>query len=92
MIFALIFHELIAQIQDMSPLLQFGIAGIMLGWFMFIVTPALRSIERSQDWTTKAVLMLTLGLEEAGMETKRQAKELLAQIELKEKKRDKDQP
>lgn len=27
----------IAQVQDYAPLLQFGIAGVMLAWFMFRV-------------------------------------------------------
>ena len=83
--------NLLAQVPDWgAPLANLGVAGAVIGWFMFVVTPILKDIARAQDYTSRAVLLLTIGMEEAGTETKRQARELLAKLEAKELARKKD--
>ena len=74
----------LAQLPDFGVFAQWGILGIVLGWFMLVVTPRLRGIEQAQDRTAKAVLLLTIGLAEASDTVKAKAKELLAQIEAKD--------
>lgn len=80
--------DLLAQIPDLERYAQGGIAVSVLGWFMLVVTPRLRAIERSQDWNSTALLLLTIGLEESGAATKAKARELLSKIESKNSKKE----
>jgi hypothetical protein len=67
-----------------APIAQFGITGATLAWFMFTITPQLKGLERSQDSTTKAILLLTLSLDGVSERAKIEAKRGLEAIENKQ--------
>lgn len=63
-----------------NVLLQNGIAGAVLCWFMFYVTPALRGIQRSIDRLAKAQLIQLADSPSLSVALKRRAKELEEEI------------
>lgn len=57
-------HPVLAQAMDLTPLLtpliQAGIPGIMLAWFMFRNEKKLSAIEQAIDRMTRSALLLAL--------------------------------
>lgn len=64
-----------------EPLIQFGIAGVVLGWFMFMTEPRLRAMEASIDRMARSVLMLVIALPHATEATKSQAHGIIAELD-----------
>ncbi len=83
----------LAQVaSDFGPLAQFGVLGIVLGWFMFraeklITTGAtamnseLAKLASRIDGLTRAMLMDLVNRDSVGIHTKAQAREMIADIE-----------
>lgn len=73
----------IAQITpDWTALLvQGGIAGIVLGWFMWRTEGRLKCIENAVDRMAKANLLLVISLKQANDAAKSEANSLLREIE-----------
>lgn len=69
--------------QWWQPIVQVGVAGGVLVWFMWRNEPRLRGIEASIDRLAKAVLINTLALPHVLDVTKDQVKILINEIDKK---------
>jgi hypothetical protein len=55
--------------------------GAICAWFMFKVTPGLESIKRSNDRTTRALLLLALAMPEQAPVLEAHIKQLMEEVE-----------
>lgn len=72
-----------------APILQFGVGGGVLVWFMLSCTPRLKAIESSMDRMAKSVLLLIVSMPTPTEAGKQQARVLIGEIEEAEKDRSK---
>lgn len=78
---------LLAQTEWAAPLAPYGLAGVVLAWFMFRTEGRLEKIEKSGDRVAKAILLLVVRDSQVNGATKEQATNLLDEIEDKRKDR-----
>jgi hypothetical protein len=67
--------------NEFSQYFQMGVAGAMLAWFMFRVTPELQAIRDATNRTTRALLLITLELPESSEAARREARAMLAELD-----------
>jgi len=73
-----------AQVDTVAAqLTQFGVLGIVLGWFMFRTEGRLKNIEASCDRLANAILLKIVTDPYVHDETKKRAHSLMAEIEKK---------
>lgn len=70
-----------------GPLLQFGVGGGVLVWFMFRSEPRMKGIESAIDRNTRSTLLLVIALGPAA--AKEQANMILQEVNEAEKARQK---
>src|SRR5207249_11251655 len=70
---------------DFSQYFQLGVAGVILAWFMFKVTPELEAIRDSINRITRALLLMTLELPEGSEAARREARAMLDDINAERK-------
>lgn len=76
---------MLAQVADFAPhLAQYGLAGIMLVWFMLRAEKRLKSTEASVDRMAKAALLQLVSVGQLDTTIKDQAHQLLEEIKGKE--------
>lgn len=79
--------DVIAQIpSEFSPVMQLGIAGSMLLWFMFRVEPRMKSMEDVIADLSKAILLDVATRDGASHRVKLEAEELLRRTEARNRK------
>jgi hypothetical protein len=79
---------LIAQVVSDNPLATFGLAGLVIAWFMWFVDKLrseLRSLAHRLDGLTRAILMDLLSRDDAGTQAKIMAQQELAKLQAREK-------
>lgn len=76
---------IIAQmVSEMNPLAQFGLLGIVLGYFMYQgtkLTAEIRGLAHRIDGMTRALLMDMISRDSVGPATRAQAQAEIAKIE-----------
>ncbi len=63
-----------------TTLANVGVAGIVLGWFMFVVTPQLKGIESAIDRMSRAILILVIEMASSSVGAKTQAQTIIDEI------------
>jgi hypothetical protein len=64
-----------------APIIQFGVGGGVLVWFMFQSEPRLRAIEAAIDRMARAILLLVISIPGAASAAKEQAEGIKKEIE-----------
>ena len=81
--------KFIAQVAaEMNPLAQFGLLGVVLGYFMYQGTKLageIRMLAHRIDGMTKALLMDMITREGVGQHAKSEAQQAIAKIQAREK-------
>lgn len=62
-------------------LVQGGVAGVVLAWFMFRTEGRLKAIETSNDRIARSVLLLVLSLRDVNTSAKSEAQKVLKEID-----------
>lgn len=70
-----------------APILQFGVGGGVLVWFMLSCTPRLKGIESAIDRLARSILLLVVALPQANEPTKTQARAIITEVDDAEKLR-----
>lgn len=70
-----------------SPLINLGAIGCVLGWFLIKLEPRLRRMEQAIDRSSRAQLMLLIGIRGIEPAVKDQAQTLLKEIEEAQERR-----
>lgn len=74
-------HELFAQLADSSsPMLQLGIAGAMLAWFMFRLEPRMNGMEDAVRELSRSILLDLVSRPGANPIVKTEANEMLERL------------
>lgn len=69
--------------QLIAPLLQTGVAGAILAWFMFRLEPRIRSLEESIDRQVRAMMLDLMAHNQLRSETVRQLQQIVEEIDRK---------
>lgn len=72
-------------VWDWTPLINLGIAGIMLAWFMIRVEVRLRAIETAVQQYTRAQLVMLIEIKRTSDEAKVQAQQIINDIDASQK-------
>jgi len=79
--------EILAQLEDYKPLLNYGLAGVFMAWLMWRVDGRLMSIEKAINHNshkmtgiTRAMLIELVGRETTSVAAKAAAREELARF------------
>lgn len=68
-------------LNDFQPLLNAGVQGAVLWWFMKSNDRRLQRIEEKQELSVRAITVLTLSLPTAPEAAKRESRQILSELE-----------
>lgn len=71
-----------AQPDWIAPIIQFGVGGGVLLWFMFKSEPRLRAIEASIDRMARSILLLVVSHSGSNDALRTQATEIIKEIDV----------
>lgn len=72
--------------EFMGPLIQAGIPGVVLAWFMLRSEARFRGMEKAVNRMSRSVLLLVVSMDSSNQAVRHEAKGLLAEIEACERK------
>lgn len=72
---------------DWSSLAEYGIIGVVLGWFLWKAEPRMRSMEAAIDRMTRGNMIMLMEIQRTTPEGKRQAQALIEEINQADKER-----
>lgn len=78
-----------SSFEWIAPILQFGVGGGVLVWFMLSVTPRLKGIEAAIDRLARSILLLIVSLPNATDVGKKQAEVIKGEVDDAERDRTK---
>lgn len=68
------------ETSAIGVLLQLGVAGVMLAWFMFRIERRMDAGTRAQDRTSRSILLLVVSLSSAEPVVREQARQIMREI------------
>lgn len=74
---------------DWGSLAEYGIIGVVLGWFLWKAEPRMRSMEAAIDRMTRGNMVMLMEIQRTTHEGKRQAQALIDEIDVANKEREK---